>query len=767
MSNDPWKITGLIATAIIALAIPASLLLSPTSGNEQVNKATFAGGKNCIECHQQAYQLWKGSNHDNAMDVASDSTVLGDFNNAEFSFDGKKHRFYRRDGKFYVYTEGKRGEMKEFQITHTFGVRPLQQYLIPFEMGKFQCLPIAWDTIKKRWFHMAAMVYDKTSRSPNNWLYWTNQAQNWNGMCAECHSTNLQKNFDPVSKSFATTWSDIDVNCEACHGPGSRHIEWAKLPEMARSYDTNMDLVVKTSSISSKQLVGLCAPCHSRRSSLGVFDHDQSDLLGNAVPGLPSTPTYFVDGQIRDEDYEYGSFTQSKMYMRDVRCTDCHNAHSAKLKFEGNALCGQCHKAAEYDTYAHHYHKQKGEPGQPVVRKNGEKIEVGEGARCITCHMAGRYYMGIHYRHDHSFRIPRPDLSITLGTPNACNDCHEDKSMQWSVQQINKWYGQKRKPHYGTHFADAAALKEGTDTSLAQLIGNDLYPEIVRATAIEYLAAYQDTTIPGVLRKSLHDPDPLIRYSALRHYNANDPGNLLAAVVPALNDPVKAVRLEAANKLSILKKEQFIESQLRSLQSAQREYEAAMLYVADFPTGRFNLGRYYETTGDVRRALENYEESIAIDSLFYPAKVNLAFLFYNSGNLERAEALFIDLAEHHPEYPDANYNLGLLYGEQGRNEEAIARLEAAAVAQANSSVYYNLALMYQHVGEFGKAESTLLKAGEKDPGNFKLLYALCDFYIKRGNKMEAEECITELRKRFPNDEDVRKLSSAFFSGKTH
>ena len=767
MSDDPWKITGLIATAVIALAIPASLLFLPPSGIEPVNKATFAGGKNCIECHQKAYLVWKGSNHDNAMDVAADSTVLGDFNNADFSFDGKKHRFYRRDGKFFVHTEGPKGEMGEFQVTHTFGVRPLQQYLIPFEKGKFQCLPIAWDTIKKRWFHMAAMVYDKKSLSPDNWLYWTNQAQNWNGMCAECHSTNLQKNFDPVSESFATTWSDIDVNCEACHGPGSRHIAWARLPEMARSYDTNLDLVVKTSSISSKQLVGLCAPCHSRRSSLGVFDHEQPELLDNAVPGVPSTPTYFVDGQIRDEDYEYGSFAQSKMYMRDVRCTDCHNAHSVKLKFEGNALCSQCHKAAEYDTYKHHFHKYKGEPGQPVVRKNGEKVEVGEGARCVTCHMAGRYYMGIHYRHDHSLRIPRPDHTMTIGTPNACNDCHEDKSTQWSVEQINKWYGQNRKPHYGTLFADAAALKEGTDTSLAKLIGSDLYPEIVRATAIEYLAAYQDSTVTGVLRRSFHDPDPLIRYSALRHFTPHDPADLLATYVPALSDPVKAVRLEAADKLSVLKKEQFSESQFRSLQSARQEYEAAMLYVSDFPTGRFNLGRYYETTGDVRRAEENYEKSISIDSLFYPAKVNLAFLFYNRGNLERAEALFIDVAEHHPEYPEANYNLGLLYGEQGRYGEAITRLEAAAVTQGNSTLYYNLGLMYQRVGQLRKSESILLKAREKDPGNFKLLYALSDLYLKRGDRREAEKYITELQTRFPDDQDVQKLSMSFFGGKAN
>ncbi len=764
MKHDPWAVTGFIATAAIALAIPASVIFLPMSGSVPPEKATFVGGKNCVECHQTEYRVWTGSDHDRAMDVAADSTVKGDFNDASFTFEGKTHKFYKRNGGFYVYTEGPTGEMQEFQVTHTFGVRPLQQYLVPFGNGKYQCLPIAWDTIKKSWFNMAAMVYDKQSRSPGNWLYWTNQAQNWNGMCAECHSTNLRKNFDPASKSFSTTWSDIDVNCEACHGPGSRHIEWARLPEMARSYDDNMDLVVKTSGISSRQLVEQCAPCHARRSSLGPFDHEQGDFLGNAVPQLPTTPMYFVDGQIRDEDYEYGSFTQSKMYMHDVRCTDCHDAHSLKLKFEGNALCNQCHKAAEYDTYEHHFHKQKGEKGEPVVRRNGEKVGVGEGARCVTCHMDGRYYMGIDYRRDHSFRVPRPDLTLSVGAPNACNSCHEDKSARWSVEQVDKWYGEKRKAHFATAFADAAALKTGADTGLVKLIASDLYPEIVRSTAMEYLAGYQTPAASGVIRKSLTDPDPLIRHSALRHFTAIDSADLLAAVVPALDDPVKAVRLEAANKLSVLRKEQFSDTQFRSLESARQEYEASMLYVADFPTGRFNLGRYYESTGDGRKAVENYEEAIAIDSLFFPAKVNLAFLSYNQGNLTRAEALFLDVAGRHPEYPEADYNLGLLYAEQGRMPEAIVRLEAAAVKQGGSNVYYNLALMYQRTGELKKAESTLLTARAKEPGNYRILYALSDYYIRSGNRREAEKVIGELRERFPDDEDARNLSSALRAG---
>jgi len=281
-----WKKTGFIATLVIVLSIPLSLILNLNNQKEESPEVTFSGGKSCIECHQKEYRLWKGSDHDKAMAYATDSTVLGNFNNAQFTFAGKTSKFFKRDGKFFVYTEGVGGKMQEFQVTHTFGVRPLQQYLIPFENGKYQCLPIAWNTEKKEWFNMAAMVYNPEDIQPDNWLYWTNQAQNWNSMCAECHSTNLQKNFDIETKTYNTTWVDINVNCEACHGPGSAHIEWARLPEMARPQDNNTALLIKTSKIPSRQYVESCAPCHARRSSLGPLDHSHTDFFHRQPPQL-------------------------------------------------------------------------------------------------------------------------------------------------------------------------------------------------------------------------------------------------------------------------------------------------------------------------------------------------------------------------------------------------------------------------------------------------------------------------------------------------
>jgi hypothetical protein len=214
-------------------------------------------------------------------------------------------------------------------------------------------------------------------------------------MCAECHSTDLEKNYDLTTDSYQTTWSEIDVSCEACHGPGSLHAAWAEMPEMARPATDNFSLVVKTSGISSRDQVELCTPCHSRRAILGDYTHAQPDLMDSMLPSLLDEGLYFADGQILEEVYVYGSFTQSKMYGRRVRCSDCHDVHKAKTVKSGNTLCLQCHRATVYDTREHYFRKKKGEKGQPIKAADGKVMfEVGTGALCVECHMPGRYYMG-------------------------------------------------------------------------------------------------------------------------------------------------------------------------------------------------------------------------------------------------------------------------------------------------------------------------------------------------------------------------------------
>jgi len=745
-----WKLIGLAATALIVLAFPLAAwkfharVAAPRAGGA----AEFVGSEACRACHQPEYELWKGSNHFHAMEVATEASVRGDFNDAAFAHDGIVSRFYRRDGKFFVHTRGPEGRMGDFEITHTFGWNPLQQYLVPFPGGRMQCLPIAWDVPARRWY-----LLPNQGAGPGDWLYWTNAAQNWNGMCAACHSTNLRKNYDVRTDSYRTTWTDINVGCEACHGPGSRHVKWAELPDMARPAVSNYDLAVRTSGLRSREAVELCAPCHSRRAILGDYRHIEPDLLDTMLPSLLTQELYYPDGQILDEVYAYGSFTQSKMYARDVRCADCHNVHSIRRVKEGNALCLQCHRAADYDTRQHHFHKQKGEKGDPVRAADGRVLfEVGTGAECVGCHMPGRTYMGVHYRHDHSIRRPRPDLSVRLGVPDACIRCHPDKTSRWADETVTKWYGPGRRPHYGEVIEAGRRRQPGAADGLARLAGDALYPVIVRATALELLAGYDGEAPAAALERALTDGEALIRRTAANHLPAADPRRFVRLLAPLLYDPVKAVRTEAAARLAGPPSRLLAEDQRRVFERTLEEYVAAMEYSGDFAFGRFNLGNLYAALGRPQQAIDSYKAAIRIDELSFPAKVNLAMLYSGLGRNAEAEALLREVVQAYPELHDARYSLGLLLAEEKRYAEAERHLAlAAAGLPGRPRVHYNLGLLYDYLRKDREAEVALTRAADLEPDNMDFLQALAGLHLKRGNLAAAGRIADRMIARHPSD----------------
>jgi predicted CXXCH cytochrome family protein len=756
-----WEITGVVATLVIVLTIPI-YALKQTYLNGQSGKsvpgpvAAFVGRDKCIDCHEKEYKNWQNSHHDLAMDVADEKTVLGNFNDSIFEHKGIRTRFFRKDNKFFVNTQGPDGKMKDFEIKYTFGYTPLQQYLIPFPGGRLQCLTIAWDVEKKRWYHL----YPDEPNDPEDWLHWTKNAQNWNGMCAECHSTNLQKNYDMDSNTYRTTWSEIDVSCEACHGPGSNHVEWAEVPEMARSLEIeNYGLVKKLKKNTARQQVEQCARCHARRATLGDYDHMAKDLLDYMVPQTLSEGMYFSDGQILEEVYVYGSFTQSKMFLKGVRCSDCHDVHSVKFVKEGNDLCLQCHRADEYDTKNHHFHKNKGEEGEPIKAKDGQVLyEVGEGADCFKCHMPGRYYMGIDFRNDHSLRIPRPDLSMEQGTPNACKMCHWDKTDQWSADYFTKWYGIKKKPHYGTVFTGGRRGLPTAQRDLIRLAEDLLSPAIVRATALTLLRQYPNEMSLKAFERALIDPDSLVRHTAVRHMPLGDPKTTVRLFVPMLYDPAKAVRIQAAMNLTAIPPEQLTARQRELFGAALEEYQSSMEYVGDFPQGRFNLGNMYANLGQPGKAVANYKAAVKIDKLFYPAKVNLAMHYNRVDRNDEAEKLLREVILEYPELSEVSYSLGLLLVEQKKPEDAVQYLQKAALGMPERArVHYNLGLLLQQLKRPVEAETSLLKALEIEPDSMDFLFAVADHYIKRRKLLEARRIAGQMVSKHPSNDLGKRL----------
>jgi len=711
-----WSSLSLASAILIILAFPLYLLLfhlpALTGPKEIYGQPYYTGGETCVECHRKEFDLWKGSDHDLAMAHATDTSVLGDFNNATLIYKGEEHRFYRRDGRFFVWTDGPDGEMAEFEVTYTFGYRPLQQYLVPFDGGRLQCLPLTWDTDKGEWYHMADTVYSSVEVDHTNWLHWTNQAQNWNGMCADCHSTHLLKGYDFEADTFNTTWIDINVHCEACHGAGSEHLKWAKLPEMARLADESMGLLVQTRDLDNETYVDRCARCHARRTVFSDFPGYFADLLDYMAPTLLIEPYYFPDGQILEEDYVYASFTHSKMYMTDVKCNDCHDVHSLQLTHEAvttNDLCLTCHRSDIYDRYEHHFHKLPGEEGEALVA--GDKVwEVGTGALCIECHMTGRYYMGVDFRRDHSFRVPRPDLTIETGSPNACNYCHSENTAEWAASYINEWYGLSRRPHFGSIFAKARQNDEDAIPALITLAHDELFPPVVRATALHELERYADSTGRQAVIRSLEDPLSLIRYQAVQSYLPASQEEMIELLSPMLNDPVKAVRMQAAFRMSSLPVASMDSSLLREFFESLGQYREAMEYTGEFAASRHNLGVIYQNLGNYEQAETNFLSAIRIDNEFFPSIANLAVNYNQQGKNQEALALLRDMINRFPEYHESWYSLGLLQAEMGDYQGALVSLEKAAeLIPDYPRIWYNLAQLYQFMGREKDYEQAITK----------------------------------------------------------
>jgi tetratricopeptide (TPR) repeat protein len=746
--HDPlarWRLVGLAALAVIVLSVPLHLTLRWLRGPaiKAVAEARYVGSERCAPCHKAAFDKWKGSHHELAMQAARPGTVLGDFDDATFPLRGKTWKFFRRGEKFMVLAEGPDQALHEYEIAYTFGVDPLQQYLVPFPGGRLQCLSVAWDTRARRWF----FLYPGKDIPPTDWLHWTRQAQNWNAMCADCHSTAVRKRYDATTDRYRTTWSEIMVGCEACHGPGSLHAAWADQPAMARPPVENYALLTRTSGISNRELVDLCAPCHSRRAQIADQGVPGTPLLDRYLPVLLNPGTFHADGQILDEDYEYHSFIQSKMYANNVSCRDCHDVHSGKRLKEGNQLCTGCHRADTYDTEAHHFHKK--------VFKGASSA----GALCVSCHMPGQNYMVVHFRRDHSLRVPRPDLSAALGTPNACNaaGCHADRSVMWAVGKCDTWYGKKRKPHYGTSLAAGIGGRPGAERELAQLAQDPLRPAIARATALAFLTRYPGEETHAAMERGLTDEDALVRHTAAGKLAPADPSRLAKALAPLLKDPARAVRAEAAVRLAELPAELLSPAQREAQSAALAEYADIQRYMSDMPSGPYNLANLEMVQGRYAEAEQHYRRALAIDDQFVAARSNLALLLSRLGRNSEAAVLLREVVAAQPGDAVAAFNLGLLLAEEGKTTEAERSLRAALKADPGmASAAYNLAVL---IAARRPAEALALsrRAAESRPDEPKYAWTMAYYQARTGDRPGARRTLEGLLQRFPGHTDATLL----------
>jgi len=762
-----WK----FALAGVGLAIVAGAVLlwhvrSPSGPPpESIVRAAaqYVGSETCAKCHAGETKAWLGSHHQLAMQEASTSAVLGDFENARFKHFGVESRFFKRDGRYMVRTDGPDGKPADFEIKYTFGVTPLQQYLIEFPGGRFQALSIAWDARPKgeggqRWFHL----YPNEKFDHRDPLHWTGLYQNWNLQCAACHSTNLRKGYDAGSNAYKTTFSEINVACEACHGPGSRHVKWAKEARPPNTSQSDKGLVVLRSRWSeawklpaadartaqrdqpaADALMNVCAACHARRSAIAEGGEAGAPLEGTHRLAMLTPPNYHTDGQQREEVYSWGSFLQSRMFQRGVTCMDCHEPHALKLRAEGNALCVRCHNAAAFDTEKHHFHQA------------GTK-----GAQCVECHMPAQKYMVVDPRRDHSLRIPRPDLSVSLGSPNACTQCHADRKPNWAAAAMDIGYGYawRRRPHYGTIFHAAATQGAKALPALLALAEDAMAPPLVKATAATLAGPRLQPQSPPVVRKLLANYDPAMRIAALGLIERFEPAVRAQAAAPLLADPVRGVRVEAARVLADVSDDQLPPDQRRARDKATNEYIEALQLDADWPSANVNLGNLRMRQGRPEEAIAAYERALSLDPRFTGAYVNLADAYRQQGRDEEGEKLLRRGLALLPRAPDLHHVLGLLLVRKGDKAAALKELAAAAkLAPDNARYGFVYAVGLHSVGKRGEALSVLRAAEARHPFDLEILGTLVSMIRESGKPRDALPYARKLAEVLPDDPGVQRL----------
>jgi Tfp pilus assembly protein PilF len=693
------------------------------------------------------------------MQHADTNSVLGNFDNATFAYAGITSTFFQRDGKFFVNTDGPDGKIRDYEIKYTFGVKPLQQYLIELPDGRVQALSIAWDARPKsqggqRWFHL----YPKERITHDDELHWTRPAQNWNFMCADCHSTNLRKNYDAAADRFKTEWTEISVGCEACHGPGSEHVEWARSqyppfpkgegnhrPDNSKGLTVRLDErrgitwkpnettgnAARSQPRATEREIEVCAQCHARRGQIGEGYAPGKAFLDYYRPAFLTSPLYHADGQQRDEVYVWGSFLQSKMYASGVTCSDCHDPHSGKPRAEGNSVCASCHSAGKYDAPAHHHHKAG-----------------SAGAACVACHMPTTTYMVVDPRHDHSLRVPRPDLSVQLGTPNACNGCHVDRDARWAAGQVTQWYGRDLQGYqrFAGAFAAANAGEPNAQAQLRAIAADASHPAIARATALaQFNVSFSQATL-DTLAAGLRDPGALVRLAALQSLATEPLDARVRLTAPLLADPMKAIRIEAANVLAPVPADQLSATQRAAFERASSEYIASQRYNADRAEARVNLGTFYANRADAERAEDELKAAIRLAPLFAPAYVNLADLYRAVGRDADGEKILREGIRIAPNSAILRHALGLALVRLKRADAALGELERATVLEPGNARYsYVYGVALHSNGKVDAAIKRLEKTLAAHPNDRDVLQALASFHQARGENAAANRYVERLR----------------------
>lgn len=712
---------------------------------------TYVGSVKCKSCHAKEFSDWSASDHHLAMQLPDAKSVLGDFTQQLKNREGRKVIFSEENGNYYVSIEDENRKLIKHTVAYTFGHYPLQQYLITFPKGHYQVLHWAWDSRSKKeggqaWYN----IFPNQSFASDDPQHWTGIDFRWNHMCAECHSTNLVKNYDPKNESYNTTFSELNVACEACHGPASAHLNWTqqlsgKLPSQLAAMENkgfNISLsglkqanwIFKPGAVNAHKKdtklkanwESMCGGCHARRVTIkeGFTSGDQ--FLDYYKPLLLDPAHYHPDGYVNDEVFVWGSFTQSKMHRKGVQCMDCHNAHSLKINTSiPEKICSRCHLPNVYDQASHHFHQV-------------------QAPSCIDCHMPRTTFMQVDARADHSMRIPRPDLSLIHDGPNACNKCHKDQDPAWAQAAIQKWYpkGKWKKNHFAQTFVQAIAQDPASIKRIDLLLQKPKLAAIVKASSLSLLKTFirtHNSALKIVLRE-VDSAFALIRLAAADALGQAAPQlDVFRALMKLSNDPRRSVRVEAARSLSVYmpvlppKERQAVAALVESVFNAEK------LHLDTFEAN-YNIGLIYQNLGDPGKSINYHQKSLDINPYGLSSMLNLANAFQQNNQDLKGESPLRQAYKLEPTNPLSALALSKWLIRNNRKREAFELLKtAAAIVPLHPEVGLLYGLALEEIGKQADAIGLWKGAIKYSPYYRNLYVAIIESFFAQGKPAEAKE----------------------------
>ncbi|QGY42882.1 ammonia-forming cytochrome c nitrite reductase subunit c552 [Maribellus comscasis] len=723
---------------LIVATVLVIFTYSCTQRNSSQVAGEYSGSESCIECHDKFYKLWQPSYHGQAMMPVNSGFIakhrLPDSQPIEV--EGHMFTVEFRDSTMMLYEKDGDKLIKTYEVLWAMGGHNVYCFLTPFEKGKLQNIPLAYDANGKTWFNYpeSGVRHFGDEYPEDEALPWKDAMYAFNTGCYSCHISQLSSNFDLSTETYHTTWREAGINCETCHGPGGEHIRIFKnLKEGEEAKDIGL---IVTSTFTPEQNTDACATCHSKMNPITPSYMPGDKYFDNYNLTTLEDLDFYPDGRSLGENYTLTGWKMNPcLEGSDLNCVTCHTSSGRdRNKDNPDNSCLQCHTDKAENIQAHTGHKKE------------------DGLTCLSCHMPKRQFVGRFLRSDHSFRPPMPEATIQFGSPNACNQCHTDKSPEWANKIV------KARPN-GNYQEEtlkwAQLIKEARDNDwtnvdkMYKYIADSETNEVVANSLIRLLANCTLDSKINILLEALNNKSELVRSSAAGGLGGIQTAKVKDALLKACEDEIRLVRIQAVNAILTFPENSFTAEELSIVQKTEKEYVTSMTSRLDNWSNHYNLGIYYQNKGNVDEALNSYETAARLYPESMMPLINSSVLYSYVGNTEKAEENLKKAVEVDPENEAANLNLGLLLAEKGKMGEAEKALKNAlkvnpeqAVAAYNLSVItaprdLNAALQYAKI------------AADARPDEPKYAYTLAYYQMENNNKKQAVTTLKTLLDKNP------------------